>query len=462
MSNNLNEDVIMEILEQLWDIHSIGWDSEFRPEASRRFYSNYSLVSKIWTLPSQRYVYRNAYLRWGSDWASFEAGLKNTTRGHVLRESIRVLYLYISHSGMGISVQKLDKILSHCPNLVELRLSTGPEINSLFLKPSQESRLRSYFLSVRPTLRALQVRLDGRCKKSKIIKQMEELVPFSTLDFLSLTSNDGDVWMPPLDPTEWDVRSSGWTSIQWPLETNAHTIPLRGVLPTPPQEGEKGEGLPKLAPIYPHTLRFNSTEVYPWYAAHPFLELLGSRLKHVMCQTMFDQAQWNKDCEMILAACPNLEQLIIFDCHKYRLPKHIAAPRLYVLEPQDWHITVEEEGPAEPSGEEAASREKTPASRTRILAYGDAVSTASHMVSFVERVSNTWLKEKNTLEFRKEPIFDPRWLQEAFTGQPEPRSAGDMKHTYASSWSDTLIERHTQYKIALRRPSTLPTSDTES
>jgi hypothetical protein len=177
---------------------------------------------------------------------------------------------------------------------------------------------------------------------------------------------------------------------------------------------------------------------------------------------MFDQAQWNKDCEMVIAACPDLEQLVIFDCHKYRLQKK-AAPRLYVLEPQDWHITVEEEQPAESSKEEASgASEKAPVSRTRVLAYGDAVSTASHMVSFMEKVSNTWLKERNTLAFRKEPVFDPRWLQEALAGQTEPRSADDMKHTYATSWSDTLLERHTQYMIALRRSSTLPTSDTES
>ena len=427
----LNGDVVSEILEHLWVLHSTSWDSEFRPEAWRRFYSNYSLISKLWTLSAQRYIYRNAYLRYGTDWSSFQEGIKNPERGSFLRESVRIMDVCISHSSMGLSVQKLDKILSCCPNLVELRLSTGPEINTLFLKAPQQARLRSSLSAIRPTLRALQLRIDGRCKKGQVLKQIGELIPFSTLDFLSISSNDTQIVLPELDPAEWDTRQAGWSSIQWPLETNAHTTPLRNVLARNQDEEDV------LPPVYPHTLRFNSTELYPWYRTHPFLQLLGSRLKHVMFQTMFDQAKWNKDCEVVKSSCPELEQMIITDCF-WSQGRTNPAPRLYVLEPEDWP-QVDSEADAEVA----------------------IVETASHVVCFVENFTKKWMKLKNPLTFRKAPVFDSRWLQEALTGQAETRSADDMKHVYSMSWSDTLIERNAQYMVALRRPSTLDTSEAD-
>lgn len=445
-----NQDVISEILEQLWLLHTTSWESEFRPEATRRFFSNYSLVSKLWTLPGQRYVYRNAHLRWGNDWLSFQAGVNNPERGLFLQQSVRILELHISHSKMGIPVQRLDKIIGYCPNLVELRLVTGREINSLFLKKPQQSRLRSNFNAIRPTIRALQLRCDGRNRKTQVLKQIGELIPFNTLDFLSISSDDGGLYIPTLDPTEWDVRNAGWNSIQWPIETNAHTIPLRCAL----DRAEDEEVVLPPPPVYPHTLRFNATELHPWYSPHPFLELLGPRLKHVMFQTMFDQARWNKDCEVAVESCPELEQMVIVDCH-WSQGRTQPAPRLYVLEPQDWHIPLKEDETV--SDEE--NKDTATAPGTRVMTYGDVLQTASHMVCFVEKASKKWLKEKNPVEFRKPLMFDPRWLQEALTGQTELRSSNDMKHTYAMCWSDTLIDRSSQYMVALRRPSTLVESE---
>jgi len=283
------------------------------------------------------------------------------------------------------------------------------------------------------------------------------LVPFSTLDLLSIASDDCEVKFPRLNPTLWDVRTMGHTSVEWPLETNAHTISLRSVL-APSTEDE-----PTPCPIYPHTLRFNATEVCPWGIPHSYLELLGSRLKRVMCQTIFDQGKWSNDCEVVVGNCPELEQLILFDCH-LNAPQKRTATRLYVLEPQDWHTTTEEqiEAPSPTDEKSPNSAEKTLESGTRVLALGDKVSTASHIVGFVERISKTWLKERNTIMFRKEPVFEPRWLQEALTGRTEPRSASDLRYSYGGRWADTIIERHGQYMIALRRPSTLSASDIES
>lgn len=440
---NMNVDVISEILEHLWLLHGTGWDSEFRPEASRRFFSNYSQISKLWTLAAQRYVYRHAYLRWANDWSSFQEGMKNPERGSFLRKSVRILNLHVSHSRMGIPVQKLDSILSLCPNLVELRLSTGPEINTLFLKQAQKSRLRASIEAIKPTLRALQLHIDGRCKKSQVLKQIGELIPFSTLDFLVISSNESRLPLPILPPQEWDVRHSCWTPIQWPLETNADTISLKDVLNQPKDEPND------LPPIYPHTIRFNSSEVRSWDSPHLFLNLLGSRLERVMFQTDFSDGRWNTDLETITSSCPKLEQMAVIDCIANTKRTHLH-PRLYVLEPEDWHVDQEED--ASTSEDETTS---TPSPSTRIMGHGDFVKTASHMVCFVENVSKTWIEKKNPFEFRNELVFDPRWLQEAVTGQSEIRSDDELRGMYPWIWSDALIDRQAQYMVALRRPSTL-------
>ncbi|KAG8754180.1 hypothetical protein FRC14_005311, partial [Serendipita sp. 396] len=156
MASTFPEDVVLDILQYLWVLHSTAWDSEFRQESHRRFFANSSLISSVWTAPAQRFVFRSAHLAWGQHLPSFELALKTGPRSGFLRQCIRVLDITISHSKLNVPLKKLDRLLRLAPSLIELRLRIGPELNTLFMKEKQEKRLRDAFQSLKPTLRALQ------------------------------------------------------------------------------------------------------------------------------------------------------------------------------------------------------------------------------------------------------------------------------------------------------------------
>lgn len=445
----LNEDVVSEIVEQLAVLHANSWTSEFRPEANRRFFISYALVSRVWVLPAERIIYRYSNLIWASQTASFESGVMNRVRGQALREAIRVLDISVTNSHLGNGLAKLDKLLHYCPHLVELRLHIGAEVNTLFLRPSQETKLRHSFRALHPTLRALQLKIDSPWTKTKIVRQIQELVPFSGLDFLSIVSNSYQLELPQLDPAHWDIRSSSNERTHWPLETNAATVPLRDIL-YPPETA---------APfIAPETLRQYTPDLVGMTWDHPFLELLGPRLKQVMSQLSFS-GSWTHDCNKLVSICPSIERIIALDFHPNRQHSELPNSHMYILERQDWHTTVpfpdEEEKEEAEQGEEDGEAKPKPGD-VIICPVGDPVPSLSHVVAFHRNVSHKWLKDHQEHTFRKKPkvVYDSRWPNEAFTGIESGRTGKEVFNTYRWEWSQELITVYPTFFIALRQPST--------
>lgn len=485
----LNEDVIREILKYLWVLHTSSWDVEFRPDAFRRFFSRYALISRQWTLPAETYVYRSAHLQWDMQLQSFESGVKNPQRGQALRESIRTLDITISHSRLNIPLVRFDKILRYCPNLVELRLHIGAEVNTLFLKPSQESRLRQSIAAIQPTLRALQLTLDNRRTKSQVMKQLPDLIPFSNLDFLCLAWNGGDVRKPTLDPLEWDVRECASDRITVPIETNVQSLNLSSII-----HADRDLSNPPL--VVPETLRSYYNYYHP---DHPnsLIKMVGRHLKQYLTQVRAYGWRWNSDLEGTLKVCPNIERLLLLETDVISTSKvYTPFARLNVLETQDWQTVDspeeekeeeeeeaeqnEGEGEGEPTEGDDVSAEReattdtttinedTPSSSTsspspltqptpppptpRNLENGDNISTISHVVSFRH---NKQEEAHNRPKYRNEAVIDTRWVSEALTGKEETREEKDYGGSYTWSWAGDLIPSYDNLLVALRQPSTL-------
>lgn len=450
-----NEDLVVEILKHLWASHNSSWDVEFRPEAFRRFFARYSLISRVWTLPSQQYVYRNTSILWDHQYHSFERGVKNSVRGQALRETIRVLEISISNKRLGNPLNRLDKILRYCPRLVELRLRIGPEVNTLFIRSAQEKRLRESLLALRPSLRAFQLRIEAPWTKSQVMKQIPELIPYSTLDFLTIASHNNDVKLPELSPEEWDVRTVNYSKTLWPMETNAPTIPMTSVLYPDPESTTPLIG--------PETLRAYSDHFVSGYWSYDFLHLLGPRLKRVVGQLDCPADPiWTDNCDRIATVCPNLEQMVILDIHPSRKRDEFPCAHMYVLESQDWYTTekapngdnaVEEE--EKKDGEEESEPKPPPPPVERVLAIGEQMPTLSHVVTFRRDFSKSWRDNHRYVKFRNGRVFDPRWIPEAVTGLESTINAEDHLNRYRWTWSEELLDSHQVYMVALRQPSTV-------
>jgi len=444
----LNHDVVSDVLASLWILHTTEWTSEFKPEAFRRHFCQYALISKCWTLSAEVYVFRSACIEWDTRWQSLKSGLTGP-RGQALQDCIRVLDVTISHSHLGIPVERLDGIIQLCPKLVELRLRVGPEINTLYLKAQQTTRLRLAFKALSSTLRALQVSFDSRRRKSQVMKQIPELVPLNQLDFVTITW-DGDLsHLPTFDPNEWDVRTldTPFHMEHWPLETNATVTPLNLVQSV-------GHGFPIPPLIVPTALRVYSTLYSTFHAGgvSPFLTLLGPHLKGVVLQTAFRSVRWPKSCDEVVAACPNLERLLILDCYLSGNGCLVYDPlpmaELYVLEPQDWSI----DEPRHMVG--SMEQGKTPGggfTKTRRLDVGEPIQTASHLVYFARQ----WAAQHDRPVYRKPIVYHPKWPSEAFLGTEETRDMDALARTrlWDLCWAKDMMRKE-KTLIALRQPYT--------
>ncbi|CAG7848064.1 SubName: Full=Uncharacterized protein {ECO:0000313/EMBL:CCA71834.1} [Serendipita indica DSM 11827] len=441
-------DILGLVLGHLWHLHTTSWDQEFRPEAFRRFFIAYALVARAWTIYAQRYVYRVVHLTWDSHMSSFILGVTHPIRGQALQDAIRVLDVTLSHSRLGIPVAKLDKLLKNTPNLVELRLRIGPEVNTLFLKVPQKQRLESAFKALRPTLRALQVSLDERRTKSQIMEHIQHLVDFATLDFVSIMWPGKHVELPAnlLDKDKWDVRSSSWARVPWPLETTAIDMPIGLLLAAREKQDASPEEKGNLY-VYPSALRVYS---YRYEERPVFVDLLGPFLRTVLFQSDFRSARWSKLSDSVARACPNLDRMIILDCHTGGSSIYwngYPVSIMYVLEPQDWH-----KGPAITTKNDLDEilNEHEDEKGSQLLEIGGMVETASHYVQFRRR----WGQIPVRPFCRRLPVFDERLPSHAFSGIEDTRDTTKLAWDYSWIWAEPVVPVPGNLIVALRQPST--------
>jgi len=273
------------------------------------------------------------------------------------------------------------------------------------------------------------------------MKQIPELIPYSTLDFLSIVSQNIDIKLPELSRSEWDVRTVNHARTHWPMETNSQTIPITSILYPDPES--------TTPLISPETIRFYSDSNWD-----DFLRLLGPRLKRVMGQNEFSDARWTSECKNIVTTCPNLQQLLVLHFAPSRKKEDLPTSFMYVLEPQDWHTSVSPTTDEEENEDESESEEKPmPPAEQKIVDVGDHLSTVSHVVTFRRDFTKGDHRLLPTL--RNGKIYDPRWPTEAFTGRESTLSEQGSFTTYRWSWPSDLLDSHDVYMVALRQPSTL-------
>ena len=446
---DLPTDILAVVFEHLWKLHTTSWDDEFRPDAFRRFFIAYALVAHSWSLCAQRYVYRVVHLTWDSHLTSFLLGASNPIHGRVLCEAIRVLDLSLSHSRLGIPVAKLDKLLAYAPNLVELRLRIGPEVNTLFLKLPQKHRLQSTFKSLRPTLRALQLSLDERRTKSQVMEQIQLLIDFATLDFVSIMWPGKHVELPHelLSKEKWDVRTSSWARVPWPLDTTATDIPI-GLLLAAREKQDASQAEKSALYVYPSTLRVYS---YRYEERPVFVDLLGPFLRTILFQSDFRSARWSKLSDSVAQACPNLDKMLILDCHTGGASIYwdgYPVSIMYILEPQDWHKnpTTTTDNDQRNSMDEVLDENGD----EQLLEIGDMVETASRYVQFWHQRGLIPARPACRLP----PIFDSRPPSQAFSGIEDTRDASKLAWDYSWVWAEPLVPVPGNLVVAIRQPST--------
>jgi hypothetical protein len=433
----LNEDVVYQILQYLWTLHYSGWDEEFRPEAFRRFFINYALISRVWTLASEKYIYRSARLKWVSQWHSFRSGLTNPRRGEALRNCVRVLEVSLSNRRLGISVKYLHAILRSCPQLVELRLRVGAEVNTFYPTILQEKRLRSTFSSTFSSLRALQVFVDQRSTKSRIIKEVQALVSGAELDFFTLATDNDRAALPTLDPAQYEVEVERYSRYTWPIETNTYAISLSSIRQSPSTE-------PSQPVIVPETIRF-----HPEHANNDaFFGVLAPHIKQLLYKVWSHSYVWSEDLCKILGKCPNLDRLIVYE-QSYDYMGSNDDPILHVMETQDWHKPVKSTTKEDSESEEGPSspQEETVTGETKRVELNDSIDSASHIVSFADRVPNRWDESKDHYKerHRKKLVRDPRRIAEAFYGQEEEDLYTDFPYAHGRS------DYQESFLVAVRR-----------
>ncbi|CAG7847453.1 SubName: Full=Uncharacterized protein {ECO:0000313/EMBL:CCA73092.1} [Serendipita indica DSM 11827] len=433
MAPNLDQDVIHIILHFLWNLHSTSWDSEFRPQHFRRFFIAYSLISQDWTLPAQRYIYRSAHLHWNDQFNSFRAGLSSVTRGQSLRTFVRVLDISISNSQLGIPLRKLDKLLRETPYLVELRLRIGAEINTLFARKVQAQRLCDAFAALRPTLRAFQIELTGNFTRTRVLKEFHTLVELGSLDFVTIAiAAEHNVWIPEklFAETEWNTHVEEWTTMSWPIETNAQSLSMKRVLFAPPAGAD--------CLVEPEVLRLNSQHI-----SKEITGLFGSHLKEFLCQPPSQRDPWPESLHNLLEASPNLERIILLQVENgkwSRKKKRVPVTRMHVVEREDW--ITDEEATCVQAGEE--TDDPTADIKHKLL------QRASHVVTFKQEPPET-CKDKLTTVYRRPAVFDERWLDHAMTGVEMEREPQEFYGCYSWKW-DKRQPEYRRYFFALRKP----------
>ncbi|CAG8648652.1 17323_t:CDS:1 [Acaulospora colombiana] len=287
----------------------------------------------------------------------------------------------LSHKKLGIPVESLDKVLRCCPNLVELRLRLGPEVNTLFKKPTTERRLRDAFKSLSTSLRAIQVVYISHPSRTKVLEELQALVCFANLDFLVLATKDGTIRAPPLDSAEWDTCDISGTYATWPIETNSAHL--------------------SSSLIKPETLRLNTDAV----SFHPLLNIFGQDIKQIFYRRY--STRWDESLLDIIAKCQNIERILVLYTDRYVSGDSgtwVHTLRFCAVERQDWSIS-----PVIREGESSGSSSNVNAIDSIEL------HSMSHIVGFHHAFPPSW-KYKGHIQPRKRTIFDPRTAREAFFG----------------------------------------------
>lgn len=387
--SKINEDIITEILDWLWLFHSTNWDSEFRPEAYAYPFTQYSLISQIWTIPAQRIIFRTISLSWKYHWDSIEIALKHRLKGKILSEGIRVLEVSLSHKSLQVQPSWLAVILGYCPTLVELRLRIGPQVNTLFSNSREEARLRNIFTTLQPTLRAIQIEVDEKWTKSKFIMQLFQLVSLNSLDFVAIFCL-GEVPKLPQFDSQWGTYNSGRGKIKWPIGTNAPSLTLR-------QLNQHAESLPRNRLVSPESISFFHDPFPSPHSLNDLLKVIGSDLKEFFVQTRFMSARWPVHSRSTILKCPSLERIIILDESKFRGPVANGV-YIHVLESRDWHPFVHASDSSE------------------LIPWDDQIQTASHVVKFGSGSSKMAFDRPL---YRRPMINENRSLPLCLTGQED-------------------------------------------
>ncbi|KIM34187.1 hypothetical protein M408DRAFT_5509 [Serendipita vermifera MAFF 305830] len=436
----LNHDVIVEILENLWIQHATEWGEELRPGAFRRYFTSYALVARAWTLPAETFVFRSAFLQWDAHWQSLRSGLINRPP---LGPCVRILDIHLSHSQLGIQVGQLDAILRLLSKLVELRLRIGPEVNSLCPKPAQAKRLKQAFASISSTLRVIQVSFNGQRTKSRVMKQLPELVTFDKLDLVVIAWDGHLSDIPVFDPTRWNVgiRDQRALTEHWPLETNAATVSLNIIQST----SQGGLNSPS---VFPTTFRMYFCRDFD--KPSPLLPIIAAHLDQVVIRTAFRSSSWTQSCEAVINSCPRLERLLILNC--YWTGGYEPRAELYVLEEEDWKIPVYRYYPK--LDPEWGYLPGEPIPGHRHLAVGELLRTASHLIHFKHSEGGYYDRPL----YRKPLVHIQKWPEEAFfdlEGNEDPEASGKQPSGYDS------FPRKENFMVAVRKPPTGPTSGSQ-
>ena len=227
---SLNPDIVQLILDFLYHDHINAWNEEFRADAHRAPFTRYALISKAWTLFAQIRIYRSTCIHWKGHLDSVRACLSHPERGRHIRDCVRVLDVQVcaNDSTTAIPLKDLPSVLRLFSQIAELRLRTGPALDALWTRPSQERRLREAVAHLRGTLCAVQVSVCRSLHKNVVVKQTYELFPPSQLSFLATATHDEDGGLPvELSSNEWttfDIPTDG--CVHWPFDTNTRDTPV--------------------------------------------------------------------------------------------------------------------------------------------------------------------------------------------------------------------------------------------
>lgn len=261
---SLNPDIVQLVLDFLYHDHINAWNEEFRADAHRAPFTRYALVCKAWTLFAQVHLYRLTCIHWKGHLDSVRACLLHPERGRHVRDSVRVLDVQVcaNHSTTSIPLKDLPFVLRVFSQIAELRLCTGPALDALWTRPSQERRLREAVAHLRGTLCAVQLSVCRSLHSDVVVKQTYELFPPSQLSFLSIATYDEDGGLPiELPSNEWtifDIPTGEY--VHWPFDTNTRDTPVSS------SHSIWLDTLRVHAPYFPHDL-------------HPLLTFFAPRLR---------------------------------------------------------------------------------------------------------------------------------------------------------------------------------------
>jgi hypothetical protein len=432
-----NEDVVREILQHLWTLHFTSWDQEFRPGAFRRFFIKYALISKVWTLPSEVYIYRSTRLKWIHQWHSFHAGLSNPQRGEALKSCVRVLEISLSKRQLGIPVTLLPTILRSLPHLVELQLRIGIGVDTLYpIKPLKD-QLQSTFSATFGSLRALQVLVHVNSSKTRVIHEIKTLTNEVDLDFFTLATNVDNPALPVFDPLRYQSETERNSETIWPIETNSYSLRFSDLYPAYSSDSRKPI-------VVPETMRVHREDD----AFHELFNMLAPHIKQLLYEVWSHKTEWDESLYRIVSNCHRLERLIICQaCPNDQSTQ--GHPSLLILETQDWHKPELSRGDMDLSdGNPDVFDISTPAQKPKLIEEGDTIESALHVVCFPDEVPCVWKERTGYYQkrHRRPLIRDPRPIREAFYGKEDEDLYTDYPGVHASS------DFHEFLCAAIRRP----------